>query len=434
MNNNSNLWEKTAVEVFEAPVLTSTISVDLVIIGGGYTGLSAALEAASRGASVAVLEAETIGYGGSGRNVGLVNAGLWLPPETVVKIMAKEPDGQAAGARLNRALGVAPDVVFDLIAAHNIECEAHRVGTLHCADSSKGFKQLQERYRQLDATGAPVTLLSKAITERRVGSQNVYGALHDARAGTLQPLSYARGLARAAKTAGARIFEGSAAVRIARSGPDWQVQTASGEVRAAKLLIATNAYHQPVAALDIPPVTTVHFFQLATEPLADDLANTILPRGEGCWDTGTIMTSFRKDAANRFIIGGMGAPDGLGVHHAWARRAMERLYPQLKNVELTQAWSGKISMPSDHIPKLLRLGQDGRPDGKPNGYAMFGYSGRGIGPGTVMGRAIANVILDEREDDLPIRPTNRFVEILPRTKTIFYETAARASHLVTLQL
>lgn len=420
-----NLWENSAKETFQASVLTSKITTDLVIIGGGYTGLSAAIEAANQGASVALLEAKTIGFGGSGRNVGLVNAGLWLPPETVLKTM-----GEGAGKRLNQVLGGAPNAVFDLIETHSIACEAVQNGTLHCAHSKRSFHQLQDRFRQLKNTGAPVTLLNKAAAEARTGSQQVFGALCDRRAGTIQPLSYARGLARAATSAGAHIYENSQALSASIRQGIWHVITAQGEIQAPRILMATNAYHQDVGETHIAPVTTVNFFQLATDPLDDALVRDILPEGEGCWDTGAIMTSFRKDAANRFIIGGIGKLDNFNVHRSWARRAMEHLYPQLKNVGLSYAWSGRISMPADHIPKVSRLGSSRGA----SGYAMFGYSGRGIGPGTVMGQSLARAILAGEEHQLPISPIDQYTESFTRGKSVFYEIAARVDHAVSLRI
>ncbi|MBQ0748687.1 MAG: FAD-binding oxidoreductase, partial [Roseovarius sp.] len=129
-----NLWRESALETFAAPPLRGERMVDLAIIGAGFTGLSAALHAAGQGADVAVLEAETVGEGGSGRNVGLVNAGLWLPPDEVCKILGVE-----AGEHLNTVLAEAPTLVFDLIAQHDIACEATRNGTLHLAHAPKAM-------------------------------------------------------------------------------------------------------------------------------------------------------------------------------------------------------------------------------------------------------------------------------------------------------
>lgn len=415
MDADRNLWRDSAKETFEADVFTGKTSVDLCILGGGFTGCSAALTAAQQGASVLLLEAETIGHGGSGRNVGLVNAGLWLPPQAVCDAL-----GQGQGTRLNTALAAAPAQVFDLIETHDIACEPVREGTLHCAHSASGFKDLQTRFQQQKALGAPVTLLDATEARRRTGSERPHGALHDARAGTIQPLAYARGLARAAAQHGARIHEHSPVTSLAQEGADWLVSTAQGTVRASKILIATNAYHQPVKGADVPSTTPVHYFQLATAPLGHNLAAQVLPGGEGCWDTGTVMTSFRKDQAGRLILGAMGKPDVLGLHADWARRMLARLFPQIGDAAFLHFWSGRISMTSDHIPKVMRLGGDG--------YAIFGYSGRGIGPGTVIGAAAAKALLTGDEAHLPLDAVDGYAEAFTGIKGQFYELAARIAH------
>jgi glycine/D-amino acid oxidase-like deaminating enzyme len=415
MKADRNLWQDSAKEAFEADVFTGETTVDLCILGGGFTGCSAALTAAQAGASVVLLEAETIGHGGSGRNVGLVNAGLWLPPQDVCAAL-----GQAQGTRLNTALAAAPQQVFDLIEAHDIACEPVRHGTLHCAHSPKGFKDLEVRFAQQKALGAPVTLLDASAARLRTGSDKVHGALHDARAGTIQPLAYARGLARAAARQGARIYEHSPVATVARQGAEWIISTSQGTVKAKKILIATNAYHQPVKGADVPATTPVHYFQLATAPLGHNIATQLLPGGEGCWDTGTVMTSFRKDQAGRVILGAMGNPDALGLHEAWARRALQRLFPQVGDVPFEHFWSGRIAMTADHIPKVMRLGDAG--------YAVFGYSGRGIGPGTVIGAAAAQALLSGDEAHLPLDAVDGYAEAFTGAKGQFYELAARLVH------
>lgn len=409
------LWRDTAQEPFNAPALQDECSADLVILGGGFTGCSAALEAAGQGADVVLLEAETIGHGGSGRNVGLVNAGLWLPPDQVCRQI-----GEKAGEHLNHVLSEAPDQVFGLIERHGIDCEATRAGTLHLAHSGRGLAQLESRHRQMLARGAPVALLTAQEAQARTGTGRFHGALHDARAGTVQPLAYARGLARAAQEAGASVHESSPALSAEYRDGQWVVRTKAGRVRANRLLVATNAYHRPLDRISMPPVPVVHYFQLATEPVSDNLGHDILPGGEGCWDTGLIMTSVRRDRAGRVILGGMG--DDVRAHTDWARRKLVQVYPRLSGVGITHAWSGRISMTSDHLPRILRIG--------PGGYAIFGYSGRGIAPGTVFGRAAATALMRGDETGLPVVPVDGHREVLIGMKSAFFEAGARLVHLL----
>ena len=414
------LWQVSRSEQVETTLFDADASADLAVIGGGYTGCAAALEAARRGASVCLLEANTIGHGGSGRNVGLVNAGLWLPPETVLGHL-----GEHAGLRLLTALAAAPSRVFGLIEREGIDCDATRAGTLHLAHSPVGLRDLRGRYRQGTALGAPLQLLDAAETARRTGSTRFHGALFDPRAGTIQPLSYCLGLARAAQRAGATLHEHSPVTAIARDGDSWVI-TANGQtLRAKALLLATNAYHLTIDAPLTPQFVTVHYSQFATEPLTPAQRESILPGGEGCWDTALVMSSFRLDRAGRLLVGGIGNATGPGgsIHAAWARRKLHQLFPALGAVPFEHAWSGRIAMTSDHIPKILTLG--------PSAYAAFGYSGRGIGPGTLFGTEIAVSLLEDRPDILPLAPVSEHHERLTPLRSAYYEIGATLSHAVT---
>jgi glycine/D-amino acid oxidase-like deaminating enzyme len=411
---SDSLWSDTAPDRPRWPPLTGAITVDVVVIGGGFTGVSAAYHLAAGGASVALLEARSIGFGGSGRNVGLVNAGLWTPPDQVEKTL-----GKTIGGRLNALLAGGPSTVFDLIERHQIRCEATRQGTLHCAHSEAGLRDLENRYAQQEARGAPVKLLDAAETARRTGSAAYCGALWDGRAGTIQPLAYVQGLAGAAAAQGAQIFEQTSALSMFETAEGWTVRTARGEVRAARLIQATNAYG--VHAAGDNAIIPVHFFQLATAPLPDALRKSLLPGGEGCWDTAQIMSAFRLDQTGRMIFGALGNLDGVGgaLHRSWASRKLTKLFPQLKGIGFEQEWTGRIAMTGTHLPRIERRGR--------SGISIFGYSGRGISPGTVFGKAVANWALGT--GDLPLPIMDRQSSPRAAAKGLFFETGAALTHL-----
>jgi glycine/D-amino acid oxidase-like deaminating enzyme len=418
ISTQSNLWHRSGGEPISAPPLTGDAVADAVVIGGGFTGCSAALHMAEAGARVVLLEAGAVGDGGSGRNVGLVNAGLWLEPEKVEAALGVE-----AGARLNAILAAGPELVFALIEKHGMACEPLRAGTLHCAHSPAGLAGLKERLRQYRARGWPVRLLSAAETQDATGTSVFYGALLDPRAGTIQPLAYARGLARAAIAAGARIHEHSAASAIAHESRRWRVTTLAGSVTAPSLLLATNAYHLPLAGAPAPHYTPVHYFQFATAPLGEVALAKIFPLRQGCWDTATVMSSFRLDAAGRLLVGGIGALAGAGhgIHGRWARRKLAALFPQAANAPFEHGWHGRIAMTADHIPKIVRLG--------PRAIAVHGYSGRGIAPGTVFGMAAAQFLASGDESGLPLPPQEVYGEGWTSLKSAGYEWGARLVHL-----
>jgi glycine/D-amino acid oxidase-like deaminating enzyme len=274
----NNLWQASH-EAERYPALAEDLKVDLLIIGGGFTGCSAALEAANSGASVALVEANTIGHGGSGRNVGLVNAGLWLPPNDIINAMGKE-----AGMHLISILSKAPDEVFSLIEKYTIDCSATRNGTLHLAHAPSGLRDLQNRYSQGKSFAAPLELLDKQTTAERTGSNYFHGALFDPRAGTIQPLAYCRGLAKAANKAGAKVYEFSKVTQPRHNGECWLAEANGKIIKAGAVLQATNAYGQNLVSAKQPQFVEVHYCQYATAPLSAAQLTRILPGKEAIID------------------------------------------------------------------------------------------------------------------------------------------------------
>lgn len=414
----TNLWQASAAETVPATAFDTDGDADLAIIGGGFTGCAAALDAARRGASVAVFEAETVGHGGSGRNVGLVNAGLWLPPDEIIAIA-----GETDGMRLMTALSEGPSTVFDIIAREGIDCEATRAGTLHLAHAPSGLDDLRDRFRQGNRLGAPIQLLDADEAARRTGTHRFHGALWDPRAGTIQPLAYCRGLARAAVAAGARVHENTPVTRLSRDSDTWVIEAGHHRLRAKHLLLATNAYHRDIKGTPAPKYVPVCFSQFATAPLPDHLREKILPGGEGCWDTALVMSSFRMDKAGRMIVGGIGDATGPAspIHAQWARRKLREVYPELADQPFEHSWSGRIAMTGDHIPKVVSFG--------PNALAVFGYSGRGIAPGTVFGTAAAKALLTDDTSHLPLPVISGHSERFTTIRQAYYETGAALTHL-----
>jgi glycine/D-amino acid oxidase-like deaminating enzyme len=407
-----SLWDGSAEEAEDATPMGGDRTTDLAVIGAGFTGLSTALHAAEAGMAVHVLEAERIGFGGSGRNVGLVNAGLWLPPQEVMAHL-----GEAQGRALLGLLGAAPAYVFELIETHQIRCEPTRTGTIHAAHSPKGYADLARRAEGWQALGAPVELLSREEAAARIGSRAYHGGLLDRRAGTINPMGYARGLARAARAAGAEISTGTPARGLSRAGDGWQIRTPAGTLRATYVVLATNAYSDTLWPGLARSFTPLHFFQIATEPLGERAAH-ILPEGQGLWNTALVMFSLRRDAAGRLILGSMGSVSALTER--WARRRLARLFPELGPVRLGTPWHGRIAMTPDHFPRIHRLAE--------GLYTPIGYSGRGITTGTVFGRAMA-ALLAGGKAELPLPLTEPQPVKARQIREAFYATAFAATQL-----
>jgi glycine/D-amino acid oxidase-like deaminating enzyme len=404
--------------------LEESISVDVVIIGAGYTGLSAALHLREMGIDVAVLEAEEIGFGGSGRNVGLVNAGLWMRPADVIQRL-----GQHLGARLIGQLGEAPALVFELLARYGIECDAVSHGTLHCAVGEGGYREIAERTRQWQALGAPVELLDASATAAKVGSRAFRGSLLDRRAGTIQPLAYVRGLASAALRRGARIFTGSPVSEVLDEHGKWRLDVGRGSARAEWVIVATNAYSSTVWSVLRDELVALPYFNVATRPLSDRDRSAILPERHGLWDTRRILSSLRLDVAGRLIFGSVGALRGAGtsVHRSWSRRALARLFPGLTDLEFEHEWCGRIGMTVDAIPRFHQLAR--------NTVSISGYNGRGIAPGTSFGRDLARLVTGKiTPADLALPAAAPQQVPLRRVRESFYEYGSQIAHLLSARL
>lgn len=412
------LWEKTAPAAPVTTPLEGDRTVEVAIIGGGYTGLSAALHLAKAGRSVAVLEAKDVGFGGAGRNVGLINAGMWVMPDDLPGEL-----GDIHGERLLNLLGNGPQVVMKLIEEYGIECELTRTGTLHCAVGEAGLKEIEERARQWQKRGAPVEVLDAAETERRIGTRAYRGALLDKRAGTLQPLAYARGLAQAALSAGAQIFTRTAVIGWQPAHRRHILSTGNGSLSAEWVIVATDAY--TTGPFEVVRREQVHlpYFNLATTPLSDNLRRSLLPDREGCWDTKEVLSSFRMDARGRLVFGSVGALRGTGtaIHKNWARRALRRIFPQLGDVEFEAEWYGQIGMTNNALPRFHKFAE--------RVIGFSGYNGRGISPGTVFGKVLADLALGEiGEADLPLPVTDPKDASFRQIKEAYYEAGAQIAH------
>jgi glycine/D-amino acid oxidase-like deaminating enzyme len=412
------LWEVTAPPAPPTSPLAGEVKVDVAVVGCGYTGLSAALRLAEAGAKVVAVEAVEIGFGGAGRNVGLVNAGMWVLPSEMLKVL-----GADYGERTLTLLGAAPAAVWETIEKYKIDCDPIHNGTLHCAVGRAGLAEIHERARQWSERGAPVKALDAIEAAARIGSDAYAGALIDMRAGTIQPLAYARGLARAAIAAGAEIRTQSPVSAAERTGGKWTLAAGEGTVIADWVAVATDAYGGAPWPQVRREQILLPYFSFATSPLNAGLQAEILPGREGCWDTRTILSSFRYDRAGRLVFGSVGAlrGPGLAIHRAWAKRALKKIFPRIGEVRFEAQWYGMIGMTKDAMPRFHRLAD--------NVVTFCGYNGRGIGPGTVFGRVLADLIVGRiAERDLPLPVTAPDAPALPSLREAYYEAGAQIAH------
>jgi len=391
----ASLWSATANQGQTRGPLEGACESDTVVIGGGFTGLSAALHSAEAGQTVILLEAETPGWGASGRNGGQVNPGLKAnPDETEARY------GTDLGGRMVALSGGAGALVFDLIRRHGIDCDASNCGWIRSATTPRTLAALKTIGRLWRDRGHDVDEVSRRDMAGLLGTDVYAGGLIDRRGGNIHPLNYALGLAAAAERNGA-VLHGDSRVIALDHGPDMvTVRTADGQVTARRAMICTNAYTGDLAAplgRTVVPVTSV---QVATQPLPDNAAQSILPMGHSPTDTRRLIFYFRKDAAGRFIMGGRGAMGDTGIktRQAALRTAALKLFPQIGDTAWSYAWGGNVAMTRDHAPGLHRIG--------PNVVAALGYNGRGVAMATAMGTVLARWAqgVPEAELDFPMTP------------------------------
>ena len=370
----------------------------MAIIGGGFTGLSAALHLAEAGQRVLLLEGQQPGWGASGRNGGQINPGLKDGPSAIIAAF-----GDAQGRRMIEMSGSAADLVFDLIEKHKISCDALRPGWIRAAHTPKTLRQLHALAEDWRSHGAPVEPLDRTDLERLSGTTAYIGGLIDRRGGNLHPLNYALGLADAAERMGAVLHGMSAVTKITRDGGRYRVETDQGHVRTDRVLICTNAYtgdvHRPLAQSVLP----IRSVQVATEPLSDNLRASILPGLQSLSDARRLLLYFRTDAQGRFVMGGRGTyNDGSTQRQIeWLRRISVDLFPQLEGTEWQHAWGGFVAVTRDHYPHLHEL--------EPGMLAGLGYNGRGVAMATAMGRVMAHWAMGAKASELdypmsPVKP------------------------------
>lgn len=380
-----SLWVATATPAPECKPLTGPGETDVAIVGGGFTGLSSALHLAERGVSATVLEAEDVGWGASGRNGGQVNPGWKVLPDDLRARL-----GEPAASDLLAMLDEATSLVFSLIERHAIDCDAVHTGYIQGAVGRRGEQYARDWAAQWGQLGAPVRMLDKAEVSGLVGTEFYDCGVLDERGGNVQPLSYVRGLARAAIAAGATVHNASPALSVEPDGAGWCVKTAGGEIRARHVVFGTNGYTDslwPDLARNVVPVKSVI---VATQPLGDNTAATLLQQRRHVSETLRIQAYYRLDRDNRLVFGGRGgtfeAPehfDGEGLK----RRAVE-MFAQLGEPDWQYCWGGFVAMTPDYTPKLLKLA-----DGV---WAGLGYNGRGVAMATLLGKQLAHCVSGEQ--------------------------------------
>lgn len=407
-----SVWQETAAPRVEYPALAGKVTADVAVVGAGYTGLSAALHLAEAGLRVTVIDAREPGWGASGRNGGQVIPGLkYDPPEMLAKY------GPDLGARITAFVGNTPQLVFDLIARHGIACDARRCGWIQPAHNAQLEGVLKRRAESWAATGADVETLDKARVAELLGTNAYLGGWLDRRAGALNPLSYARGLAAAAARQGVAIHGATPATRLDKVADGYVVHTPHGQIRAGQVILATNGYTGDLWKGLRQTIVSMHSYQVATDPLPEAVRATILPQGQVSSDSRRVLLYFRLDREGRFLMGGVGAT-GEGTKpadFAHLVRAARQLFPQVMQ-DFTFNWYGRVALTMDFLPHLHELA--------PGLHTALGYNGRGVGMATALGSLLARRVQGEPAAELPF-PTTTQTRIPFHFLRNFYVAATR---------
>jgi glycine/D-amino acid oxidase-like deaminating enzyme len=374
-------------------------STDVAIIGGGYTGLSAARSLARRGADPTVLERYTVGWGASGRNGGFVLPGFKQEMENLDRRLGSD----RAAAMFQLSLdGIA--FLEDLIQQERIACDFTRCGAVSLAAKPGHVRALEQSARFLrDRLSYETELLGRGDLGREIGSSRYYGALLDPRGCALQPAKYVAGLAEAAARAGACLCEGAEVTRIRRVKGRFEITTSRGVIQAREVFAATNGYTPGALPALRRRVIPIGSYQIATEPLDAELARRLVPRGRVFSDTKNLLYYFRLSPDRRMVFGGRASftPTSPRRSAGILRAGMREVFPELADTRIEYTWSGKVAYPVDHLPHA------GCYEGIH--YAM-GYCGHGVALATYLGARMGEVLAGSGE--VPDLGTNSFRAIL----------------------
>lgn len=394
-------YHATATEPLpSAPSLSQSLSADVCIVGGGYTGLSTALHAARRGASVVLLEESRIGDGASGRNGGQVHNGF-------------RHDSQWFEARLGAdfareiwSLGIEAREHLDwLIRAYDIDAQ-YVPGLLHLCHKRSYVPEARAYVEDVMSRHPDAGLRFIDADEARslVASTNYFGGYLDNRSGHVHALNVALGIARGAQQHGARVFERTRAIALSRTGSGWEVHTTSGSVRADQVVLAGNGYLrnlQPTVEARVMPINN---FVVATERLGRDVAEGLIRERRAVSDSRFVVYYFRITPDDRLLFGGgetysyQFPKDIAGM----VRGHLLRVFPQLGNTRIEHAWGGTLAITTSRLPFVREI--------EPGLFNASGFSGQGIVMAPFTGKALAAALGgDRRQFDLLARfPIGRF--------------------------
>ena len=358
--------------------------VDVLVVGGGITGLCAARSLARRGISVAVLEAHTIGWGASSRNGGMVLTGHKVGAATLLSRYGTEQ-----ARRLYRASIESVDLVAEIVRSEAIDCDFRRSGHLALASKAGHYdyycREAELLAREFDHE---IRLVPRAGLHAEIGSGAYFGGVVDEVSGGINPARYVAGLAVAARRAGATVHERCTVERIERHGARWHVSSGGSVIDAGELVMATSGYTGTVAAALERKLVPIGSYVIATEPLPEALAHELSPQGRMMYDSWHFLHYFRLTPDRRLLFGGRAqfvpdTPHTIRDSAAELRRGMLEIHPQLRAVNIDYAWGGTLDFSYDTMPHI----------GEIDGYHYaLGYAGHGVALASLLGTQLGETL------------------------------------------
>jgi len=395
----ASYYAATAAPLPPFPAASGAITCDVCVIGGGYTGLSAALHLAQKGYDVVLVEAQRVGFGASGRNGGQVGTGQRVEMDSVEKMAGMGP----ARALWDMSLE-SVQLVKDLIKTHAMDVPFHD-GVIEAAHRARFVPEIHEYAAHLEKVYGytQMTALDRATMHDHVGSQAYHGGTLDMGGGHIHPLRFALGLAQAATDAGVRIFEGSKVTSLAH-GSTVTIGTDAAEIKASFVVMGCNGYLGGLDGSVAKKVMPINNFIAATEPLDDDTAKSLIRYNHAVADSKFVINYFRLSDDNRMLFGG-GESYGYTFPKdiaATVRKPMSDIFPQLADVKIDYAWGGTLGITMNRMPHFARLAG--------NVLTASGYSGHGVAMATLGGKIAADAIAGQAEkfDVMASVPTHTF--------------------------